>query len=149
MERLVVAVVIVAIVGLIALVVRSRRPSDVPTQRSYTVPEQVDRDDFTRPDAPWLVAVFTSETCEMCRSVVDRARVLETKEVAVADVEFTADRELHAKYGIDAVPALVVCDAEGVTRASFLGPVNATDLWAAVAEAREPGSTPQQHRQAD
>jgi hypothetical protein len=26
--------------------------------------------------------------------------------------------------------------------ASFLGPMTATDLWAAVAEAREPGSTP-------
>jgi hypothetical protein len=26
--------------------------------------------------------------------------------------------------------------------ASFIGPVTATDLWAAVAEARDPGSTP-------
>jgi hypothetical protein len=27
-------------------------------------------------------------------------------------------------------------------RAAFLGPVTATHLWAAVAEAREPGATP-------
>ncbi len=38
--------------------------------------------------------------------------------------------------------SLDVADATGVVRASFLGPVTATDLWAAVAEAREPGSTP-------
>jgi hypothetical protein len=29
-----------------------------------------------------------------------------------------------------------------VVRASFLGPGTATDLWGAVAELREPGSTP-------
>jgi hypothetical protein len=30
-----------------------------------------------------------------------------------------------------------------VTRAAFLGPTSATDLWAAVAELRRPGSTPE------
>jgi hypothetical protein len=40
------------------------------------------------------------------------------------------------------VPTALVVDAEGVVAASFVGPVTATDLWAAVAEAREPGSTP-------
>lgn len=142
MDRLVITAAIVAVVAVVAIVVRSRRSADAPTQRRYTVPEQLDRADFARPDAPWLVAVFTSATCDMCQDVLERARVLETGQVAVAEVEFTAERELHGKYEIDAVPALVVCDAEGVTRASFLGPVNATDLWAAVAEARDPGSSP-------
>ena len=45
-------------------------------------------------------------------------------------------------HTITAVPTLVVADADGVVRASFLGPVTATDLWAAVAELREPGSVP-------
>jgi hypothetical protein len=40
------------------------------------------------------------------------------------------------------VPAVVVADAEGVAQASFLGAVTATDLWATVAELREPGSVP-------
>jgi hypothetical protein len=30
-----------------------------------------------------------------------------------------------------------------VVRASFLGPATATDLWAALAELREPGSVPE------
>jgi hypothetical protein len=40
------------------------------------------------------------------------------------------------------VPTLVVADARGVAVAAFLGPMTATDLWAAVAEARDPGSSP-------
>ena len=59
------------------------------------------------------------------------------------EAEFNADRTLHAKYAVDAVPMVVVADQAGVVRASFIGPVTATDLWAAVAEAREPGASPE------
>jgi hypothetical protein len=142
MERLVVAAVIVVIVGAVAVVARRRRTPDAPTQRQFRAPEQLDRNDFPRPDAPWLVAVFSSATCDVCRSVIDKARVLESADVAVVDVEYGADRPLHERYSIDAVPTVVVADAQGVACATFLGPMTATDLWAAVAEAREPGSTP-------
>lgn len=145
MERLVIAALIVAVVAAVALGVRRTRRTDPPTQRRYTVPDQLDRDDFDRPDAAWLVAVFTSTTCEMCRNVLDKARVLESNDVAVVEVEFTASRTVHERYAIDAVPAVVICDVDGVTRASFLGPMTATDLWAAVAEVREPGSSPEPH----
>jgi hypothetical protein len=50
--------------------------------------------------------------------------------------------DLHARYAIEAVPILVIADAAGVVRASFIGPHTATDLWARLAEVREPGSTP-------
>ena len=143
MDRLIIAAVIVAAVAVVALLARVRRTPDAPTQRRFTVPQQLDRADFTRPDAPWLVAVFTSATCDVCAAVVDRAQVLESNQVAVVEIEYGGDKQLHEKYDIDAVPSVVVCDAAGVTRASFLGPVNSTDLWAAVAEARNPGSTPE------
>ena len=145
MQRLIITAVIVAVVAAVAIVIRRRRSADAPTQRHYSVPEQLDRGDFSGPERPWLVAVFTSATCEMCQGVLERALVLESGHVAVAEIEFTANRQLHSKYDIDAVPTLVLCDAEGVVRASFLGPVNATDLWAAVAEARDPGSSPEPH----
>ncbi len=67
---------------------------------------------------------------------------MESKEVAVAEVEYGDAKALHEKYQIDAVPTLLICDALGVVRKHFLGPVNATDMWAAVAEIREPGSAP-------
>ena len=142
MDRLIVALVIVAVVGLVALVAQRRRVPDVPTQRRFSAPEQLDRDDFARPEAPWLVAVFSSATCDVCAQVIAKANVLECDDVAVAEVEYSTDRALHERYSIDAVPTVVVADSQGVAVATFLGPMTATDLWAAVAEAREPGSTP-------
>jgi hypothetical protein len=143
-ERLVVALVLVAVAVVVAVVLDRRRP-DAPTQPTWTVPGQLDRSEFARPEAPWLVAVFTSATCDSCRGTVAKAVVLESGDVAVDDVEVTARKATHDRYGIDAVPTLVVADAEGVVRASFVGPVTATDLWAAVAECREPGSSPEPH----
>lgn len=142
MDRLIVALVIVVVVVVVALVARRRRVIDAPTQRRFSAPEQLDRNDFARPEAPWLVAVFSSATCDVCAQVTAKAAVLECDDVAVAEVEYSANRSLHERYSIDAVPTVVIADARGVAAATFLGPMTATDLWAAVAEAREPGSTP-------
>lgn len=142
MDRLFIVGAVLVIAGVVALVARRRRP-DPPTQpTSWTVPAQLDRHDFARPDAAWLVAVFTSSTCESCAGLVDKAKPLASDVVAVDDIEFVARRDLHERYGIDAVPTLVIADADGVVQGSFVGPVTATDLWATVAELREPGSTP-------
>jgi hypothetical protein len=134
-ERVILAAVVVAIAAVIAVLVERRRPAP-PTQAQWSVPAQLDRDDFDRPEAPWLVAVFTSATCESCALARDKAVVLASTDVAVQEVEVTARRDLHDRYGIDAVPAILVADGDGVVRKSFLGPPTATDLWAAVAEAR-------------
>ncbi len=142
MSRVLIALAIVAVAAAVASIIQRRRVPDAPTQRRYNVPEQLDRADFPRPDAPWLVAVFTSDVCDKCAEVATKAAVLESDEVSVANIEFSAERELHARYRIDAVPTLVIVDADGVTRRSFLGPMTATDLWAAVAEARDPASAP-------
>jgi hypothetical protein len=142
-DRVVVAVAIIAVVAVVAVIARSRRTPDAPTQRTTAIPDQLDRSDFDRPDAPWLVAVFSSATCDVCRSVVDKARVLESRDVAVVDVEYLTARSLHERYAITVVPTLVVADARGVSRAGFVGPMSATDLWAAVAEARQPGASPE------
>jgi hypothetical protein len=137
---LVAAVVLVAVV--VAVVLDRRRP-EAPTQGPWAVPAQLDRADFGRPEAPWLVAVFTSATCDSCARAMEKARVLGSDEVAVEEVEVAARPEVHRRYHVDAVPTIVVADDEGVVRASFVGPPTATDLWAAVAEARDPGSTPE------
>lgn len=100
---------------------------------------QLDRADFPRPDAQWLAVLFSSSECDSCLAMAPRVRALESPEVAVCEVEFFASRALHARYQIDGVPIVVLVDAEGVTRASFTGSVTATDLWAAVAEARSGG----------
>lgn len=142
MERFVIAAVVVVTAAIVALVVERHRP-EPPTQGKWPVPTQLDRADFDRPDVPWLVAVFSSASCDSCAQAVAKARVLASESVAVEEVEVKARPELHRRYHVEAVPTVVVADGEGVVRASFVGPPTATDLWAAVAEARDPGSSPE------
>jgi hypothetical protein len=142
MDQLLIAGVAIVVAVGIAVVLR-RRESDVPTApTAYPVPAQLDRSDFDRPESPWLVAVFSSSTCLACADTWEKASVLASDDVAVQEVEATARRDLHERYRVEAVPMVLIADAEGVVRASFLGPLTATDLWATVAEVRTPGSTP-------
>jgi hypothetical protein len=143
MTQFVIAVVLIVVAVAVAAMLRGRRGRDAPTQGGWEVPQQLDRQQFARPDAPWLVAVFSSESCQSCADVVRKAEVLACADVAVDVAEVAARPDVHRQYRIDAVPLVVVADLEGVVRAGFLGPVTATDLWAAVAEARAPGSTPE------
>jgi hypothetical protein len=142
MERLALALgLAIVAVAVAALVQRRQRPA-APARTGYDVPDQLDRGDFDRPEAPWLVAVFSSATCSTCAGVWEKVRQLESEEVAVQDVELVAQRDLHRRYRIEAVPITVVADDAGVVRASFLGAVRAGDLWAAVAALREePGGS--------
>ena len=142
MGRLLLAVGLAGVVALVAYVLQRRRPGLEPVVERHHVPTAVERADFTRPDAEWLVVVFTSATCDTCAATWEVARQLESPAVAVQEVEAVRDADLHRRYGIDAVPITIISDAEGGVADSFLGPVSATHLWAAVAEARSPGSVP-------
>ena len=125
----------------LAFLVQRRRP-DAPIRTGWTVPEQLDRRDFAHPDAPWLVAVFTSASCDSCAAVVDVAGPLASDAVAVDVVEVGERREVHDRYAVNAVPMVLLVDALGVVRDHHLGPVSAAHLWGSLAELREPGSTP-------
>jgi len=102
----------------------------------WRVPALVDRADFVSPEAPWLVAVFTSAACDTCAAVIEKARFLECDEVAVCEIEVSQAPELHERYRIDAVPILIAADSAGVVQRSFVGPTAAADLWSAMAELR-------------
>ena len=142
-ERAVVALVLIGIAIVVAVLLERRKPAPPTQPKRWEVPTQLDRDDFEGGDHPWLVAVFTSSTCDSCEKVVPKARVLASPEVAVTEIPYQSRKDLHERYGVDVVPTLVVADPEGVVRASFIGVPTATDLWAAVAEARVPGSSPE------
>lgn len=155
MTNVVVALVIVFVVGGIAVMARRRQQVDVPTQKAFTVPSQINRRDFDRhqldrtggDDAgpEWLVVVFTSSACHICADVWDKAQVVASRHVGVFQADYESERTLHERYGIDAVPTLVICDRDGVVQHHFLGPVSATHLWAAVATVRDPLSRPDSH----
>ena len=131
---------VVAVV--VARLLDRRRPAP-PTQPRWAAPSQLDRAEFEGLDRPWLVVVFTSATCDSCRDATAKASVLASPEVAFQEVPWQERKDLHDRYAVEVVPCTVMADREGVVRASFVGPATATDLWAALAEARQPGASPE------
>ena len=134
-SRLVLALIVVVAAIVVARLLERRKPAP-PTRDAYPVPAQLDRQDFPRPDAPWLLVLFSSRTCDSCGPMAIRVRELESEAVATVDVEATADKELHRRYRIEGVPMVVLADGEGVVRAGFVGSVDSWELEAALAEAQ-------------
>jgi hypothetical protein len=134
--------VVVAFAGALAWWLRRRSP-DGPPRDAFPVPRQLARPDFPRADAPWLVAYFSSETCASCQGLGPKVAVLESADVATCEVEFASQRELHDRYDVSAIPMILIADSDGVVLRAFVGSTSATDLWAALAECREPGSIPE------
>ncbi len=137
MARLVVAVAIGLVALAAAAVIERRRRRDPPTQPAWDAPAQLDRADFPRASAPWLVVVFSSATCNTCARAVEVAKALARGDTEVVDVAVDTSPDLHRRYRIDAVPITVVADDAGVVRVNFIGPVSSTDLHDAVARLRD------------
>ena len=136
----IIASIILLFAAALGVLVRRRKP-DAPSQTTHTVPQQLSRDDFLNAEKPWLLAVFTSSTCDACQDVATKAKVLASQDVAVQIIDFQEMPELHARYSIDAVPTTVIADRLGVVQYGVLGPITATDLWAAMAQCRDPKSS--------
>jgi hypothetical protein len=134
--RVVVAVALFAVLCAVAWWLERRRRADPPTQAAAVPPDQLDRADFVRADAPWLVVLFTSSTCDSCAGLYDKAAALESADVAVTEIEYFARPELHERYHVDVAPMTLVADSDGVVRATFVGAFAAPELWATVAELR-------------
>jgi hypothetical protein len=112
----------------VAWLINRRKPKGTPMVSAHHVPDRIERGDFAHPEAPVLIAVFTSATCASCAAMVATARELASDGVAVDEAEVGASGDAHRRYEIDAVPILVVADRDGVVRASFAGAVTANEL---------------------
>jgi hypothetical protein len=134
-SRLVVALIVVVAAVVVARLLERRRPAP-PTRDAYPVPAQLDRQDFPRPDAPWLFVLFSSRSCDSCGPMAARLRELESEAVATVEAEARADKELHRRYRIEGVPMVVLADGAGVVRAGFVGSVDAWELEAALTKAQ-------------
>jgi len=140
--RLLIAAAILVVALGVAWWLRRRRPEG-PPRDAYPVPRQLDRADFARPDAAWLVAYFSSELCDSCQGLGPKVAALESGVVATCELNYGARRDLHERYDISAIPMILLADAAGVVHRAFIGATTATDLWATLAELRDPGSTPE------
>jgi len=137
-SRIVVALLVVVAAVVAARLLERRRPAP-PTRDAYPVPAQLDRQDFPRPDAPWLFVLFSSRTCDSCGPMVSRVCSLESESVATVQVEAQADKALHDRCRIEGVPMVVLADGDGVVRAGFVGSVDTWELEAALTDAQAKG----------
>lgn len=132
MTNVVIAIALGAAALLVAWAVNRRKPKATPAHSGHHVPDHIDRGDFVRPEAPVLIAVFTSATCASCAAMVATARHVAndvaSDGVVVDEAEVGSRGDVHRRYEIDAVPILVVVDRGGVVRASFAGAVSANEL---------------------
>jgi len=136
MERLLIAALLVVVAFVVAGYVQRRRP-DAPTQsRSVSIPQQLDRGDFSGASSPWLVVVFSSDTCAACETALARAEYLAGDDVHVQEVTWQVDAELHQRYSIDTVPIVVIASEDGSVEAGFVGPPATAELLAAMTSLR-------------
>ena len=136
MDRLYLLLLVASVAGILAYKFQ-RSSSDTPVRTGWSIPDQVNRKDFLSPEIPWLVAVFTSSSCDTCSEVVSKTVPLASSQVVVHEVEAKKDKDLHDRYKIEAVPLVALIDTQGVVRSHFLGPVSSSDLWSSLAELRE------------
>ncbi|MBS1849131.1 MAG: thioredoxin family protein [Actinobacteria bacterium] len=139
MIAFVVAALVVVSGVVVAALVRRRDSGRMAGGTRWSVPAQLERRDFVQPETPRLVVVFASDTCDACSATWDRVTGLADADTAVERVSYQDRPELHERYGIDAVPTLVVADAEGVVLRSFVGPATEDELATALRAAAETG----------
>lgn len=120
----------VALVAAVGAWLQSRRGRPLPTAVRGEPPGQIDRADFRAPEAPWLIAVFTSKTCASCADVWNRVAAHDSAQVATENVEVGESPSLHRRYRIESVPTAVVADRHGRVQAAFVGPLGPDDLEA-------------------
>ena len=132
MTNVLIAVVLGAVALGVAWIINRKKPRTSAVV-DHHVPTHVDRADFARPEAPVLVAVFTSATCATCAAMLSTQRA--TPRVTPSSSKKPKRRlgpTCTSRYQIDAVPIAVVVDRDGVVRASFTGSMSADDLDAVI-----------------
>ncbi len=100
----------------------------VPITTSQQVPAQLNRSHFSERTKPYLVVIFTANSCGTCAQVVKQACALANDEVVVQEVEYPTQKHLHQLYKITAVPLVLFANPNGEVLQSIAGPTNASQL---------------------
>ena len=121
MSRLIVLVVLSCGASIVAVLLRKLNYRNFVTS-GWSIPGHLSREDFSFLNEPWLVVIFSSESCETCKPAVAEGMKLASLGIAIQEVTAETNKGLHRKYDIDAVPMLLLVDKFGVVRSSHLGP---------------------------
>src|SRR6202035_2380968 len=99
--RIGIGAALVVVVLVVAYFLQRRRPAP-PPRDAYPVPRQLDRADFPRPAAPWLVAYFSSTICDSCQGMGRKVAILDAGDVSACELDAVVHRDLHDRYEISA-----------------------------------------------
>ena len=127
MSRLIVLVVLSCGASIAAVLLRKLNYKNFVTS-GWSIPGHLSREDFGFLNEPWLVVIFSAESCETCKPVVTESMQLTSLGIAIQEVAAETNKDLHEKYDIDAVPMLLLVDKFGVVRSSHLGPINFNEV---------------------
>ena len=121
---MVLTIILVLVIGLSAFSIATlanRRAPDRPSVPKSILPYQLDRSDFNDSEVEWIFVLFTSDTCDACISVLNQVSKISLPNVAVQNIDYAAQKSLHVRYEIDAVPILLLADRKGIVQWSFAG----------------------------
>ena len=127
MSRLIVLALISFGASLAAVLLRKLNYRNFVTS-GWSIPGHLNREDFGFLNEPWLVVIFSSDSCETCKPVVAESMKLSSLGIAIQEIALETNKDLHEKYDIDAVPMLLLVDKFGVVRSSHLGPTNSEEV---------------------
>ena len=122
--RLGILVILTFIAVAVALALQRRR-TEPPSSPSYRSISEIDRSDFDHPEAPLLVVMFGSNTCNTCPVVWETISDLG---VPAERVDVQDDPRRHKRYRIDGVPTTIIANAAGVVAKTWFGPVTKEQL---------------------
>ena len=117
-------IILILVIGLTAFGVSTlanRRMPDSPSVPKSILPYQLDRSDFNDPEVEWIFVLFTSDTCNACDLVLNEVSKISIPNVVVQNINYAANKSLHVRYEIDAVPILLLADQQGIVQWSFAG----------------------------
>ena len=127
MSRVIVLVLLSSAASLTAVLLRKLNKRNFLTS-GWSIPGHLSREDFWFTNESWLVVIFSSESCETCKPLVAESMKLSSLGIAIQEIAVETNKDLHEKYGIDAVPMLLLVDKFGVVRSSHLGPTNSEEV---------------------
>ena len=127
MSRVIVLVLLSFAASLTAVLLRKLNTRNFLTS-GWSIPGHLSREDFGFTNEPWLVVIFSSESCETCKPLVAESMKLSSLGIAIQEIAVETNKDLYEKYSIDAVPMLLLVDKFGVVRSSHLGPTNSEEV---------------------
>ena len=132
MVRLLIALTLILVSVSIAVIVERRKVENPFSVKRNQLPTLVPPQDFGL-ESEAAIIIFTESTCRSCSTVLALLRGPAGANVAVTEVEYGENPELHRKYGIDTVPTTVLVEGDGNVVEGWTGKIEVGELARALA----------------